>query len=597
MSMSQIGCCLSRSPSPGVRVGGGVVLAVLFGVASGRAEVLPAGDVVMRAMVDELERATGLQMPGLEPPYFVQYTVEDAAGHVLVAEQGALTADSPFRERDFRVVVRVGEPGLDNSNFDPGGGLGGGGVSFGGQARLPVSDDYLALRQGIWLATDREYKSAVETLTRKRAYLRDRTVADRPPDFSGAPVVKREDPVAVLDFEAGVWAGRVRALSAVFREHEAVQENSIRLVAGRQNIYLVNSEGTRLRYPDTGVLLAAAVQVRAADGMRLGDGRLYVGRTLADLPAPEEIEADLRAMVAGLEQLREAPVLDRYSGPVLFDGVSGAQLFQVLIGRGLAGQPDVVGQQRREQGPDNLEYKLGTRLLPPSFQVWDDATAAVAGARALLGHYPFDDEGVAARRVELVKDGRLTGLCLARSPVRKLGGSTGHGRSTDGSAPRASVANLFIADQKGLPAAELKAELLAAARDEGLDHAIRVEALRVPSVLQPREELIRYFTRTARSGAGKIPDPVAVYRVSVADGSETRLRGAEFGRLELRSLRHILAAGDEPRVFNHLGIGLGGAEPGVAVIAPPVLIEEAELTRIQEELEQPPILKPPGFRR
>ena len=552
-------------------------------------ETVPASEPLMQALADELARAMTLQMPDLEKPYFAQFTVEDSLVAVLHAEAGALVAESRIREREFRVAIRVGDPALDNSNFDPG-------APFGSKSPLPVEDDYLALRQAIWLATDREYKSAVETLTRKRAYLRDKQMPERPADFSTAPVVVHSAPPPELDWDPAAWRANVRAMSAGFQRFASVEESSVQLIAGLQNHYLVNSEGTRLRAPDTGVLLVFSALVRAADGMRLTDGRMYVGQSAADLPSLATVRRDIEGTVAGLEILREAAVLDRYSGPVLFDGVAGAQLFYAMLAPGLAGRPDLVGEQRRAQGPDNLEYKLGTRLLPPSFQVWDDPSVARHEGQALLGHYAYDDEAVAARRVDLVTDGKLGTLCLSRAPTRKLVGSNGHARSVDGGAPRAAIANLVVEDQKGVPAAELKAELLAAARDEGLEYALRIEALQLPGVFSSRADLISYFNRAAQGGRGKLADPLVVYRVALADGRETPLRGAEFAPLELRALKHILAAGQQAHVFNHLGVGLNGAEPPVAVVAPAVVLEEVELTRIQEELEQPPLLRPPGFR-
>ena len=215
---------------------------------------------------------------------------------------------------------------------------------------------------------------------------------------------------------------------------------------------------------------------------------------------------------------------------------------------------------------------------------------------ALLGHYRYDDEAVAAERVELVRDGRLVNLCLSRAPTRKLSGSNGHARSTEGRAPRASVANLFIEDQKGLSEAELKAELIAAARDEGLDFALRIAALRLPGLFSSRPEVVSFFNRALRGGGNKLGDPVVAYKVSVADGSESPVRGLEFAPMELRGLRHILAAGSTPRVFNPLGVDYFGASVPVAVIAPPVLLEDAELTRTREEFDTPPLLPPPALR-
>ena len=58
----------------------------------------------------------------------------------------------------------------------------------------------------------------------------------------------------------------------------------------------------------------------------------------------------------------------------------------------------------------------------------------------------------------------------------------------------------------------------------------------------------------------------------------------------LRTLRRLLAAGDRPKVFN------SGASGGRSIIAPAVLFEELELTRIEKEFDKLPILKPPALR-
>jgi TldD protein len=255
----------------------------------------------------------------------------------------------------------------------------------------------------------------------------------------------------------------------------------------------------------------------------------------------------------------------------------------------------LVGEQRRAPGSESLEHKLGTRLLPGSFQVWDDPTTGALGGQTLLGHYRFDDEAVPAGRVDLVKDGRLNTLCLSRAPTRKLSGSNGHGRASSGAGPRASVANLFVQDEKGLTGAELKQELLNAARDEGLDYAVRVESVQLPGALSSRADLLSYWNRSGRT-AGKLGDPVVAWKVSVKDGSETPIRGVEFAPLEVRALRRILAAGTQPAVFNHLGLEWSGAGVPVTVVAPSVLLEEMELSKIQEEFERQPILKAPAHR-
>ncbi len=573
----------------------GASLVFAASLAGALADTVPASDVLLKALSDELHRSLTLHMEDLKAPYFVQYNVEDSLLVTLLAEDGDITEAARTRQRDLRTHVRVGSYELDNTHFAGGGGLGG--SDGAGRSALPVEDDYLALRQSVWLATDRIYKDAVETLTQKQAYMKDKNIVDRPPDFSAAPAVEKTGAGVSVAWDEAAWRANLRTLSAHFNHFAAVQESSVRLIVGLQNLYVVNSEGTRLRVPDTGAVLVFSAQVQAPDGMRLGDGRLYAGLTPADFPKLEQILKDIDETVASLDRNRQAGVLERYSGPVLFDHVAGAQMFDSLLGEGLAGKPDIVGEQRRPQGADNLEYKLGTRLLPSSFQVWDDPGAERYEGTALLGHYTYDDEAVAAAKVDLVKDGRLNTLCLSRSPTRKLSGSNGHGRSAGGSAPIASVANLFVEDQKGLSDEELKAELISAAKDEGLEFGLRVKDIQMPSVFSSRLDLMSYFGRAARGGGSKLGDPILAYKVSVKDGSETPVRGLEFAPLEVRALKRILAAGTKKYVLNHLGIGYAGSLAPVSVIAPSVLLEEAELSRIQEEFEQAPLLKSPLFRK
>ncbi|UCC29075.1 MAG: hypothetical protein JSU86_12825, partial [Phycisphaerales bacterium] len=131
------------------------------------AETLPDSKELMRALTDEIKRSMTLQMEDLEKPYFIQYTVDDSLAYQLTANYGAITSSDRRRSRDFYSQTRVGSYELDNTNFteETGGffrffgGRGGGG----GRASLPLDEDYTAIRQSIWWATDQDYKGAVET--------------------------------------------------------------------------------------------------------------------------------------------------------------------------------------------------------------------------------------------------------------------------------------------------------------------------------------------------------------------------------------------------------------------------------------------------
>jgi hypothetical protein len=516
-------------------------------------------------MVDEMTRSLELQLEDLEKPYLIQFEAEDRLTYWLAAEHGALTTRQQQARRTFASRVRVGDYDLDNTNFSGRG-------RAGGRAVLPLEDDYIAIRQAIWWATDRDYKGAVETLTRKRAYLEQKNIEDRPPDYTLAGPVVQLQPRADFVFEEDLWAANLKRISARFRRYPDVQDSDVRLTVGAINRYIVDSEGTRLRVADTGVLLLLSAELQAEDGMRLSDTRTYGGYSLDDIPPIERIESDLDALCLSLAQVAAAPVLEEYTGPVLFDGRAAPQVFASLLAPGVAGRPDPIGS-RRSSREHALDKRLGKRILPRTFQVYDDPTVKRFEDQPLFGWYQYDDEGTPARRVDLVIDGILETQLMARAPTKKITGTTGHGRARRlGAIPQATAGNLFVSCNEGLADSELRQAFLEVCRDEGLDFGLRVTGLRGVSV-------------------GGLSDPVVVCKVYVDDGREELARGLEFKPVEVRSLRKILAAGRKQHLHNYI------AGPGRAVVAPAVVFEELELAKIEEEFDKLPILKSPAQRQ
>ena len=122
-----------------------VVVAVLCGgsasdlFADSDVKKAVAGDVVLRAMVDELNRGLdGLRLDDLERPYFIEYGAQDAVFLSISASLGAIVNRTQQRGRTLRVNTRVGSYELDNTNFV------GGGFSGLARASLPIEDDYEA---------------------------------------------------------------------------------------------------------------------------------------------------------------------------------------------------------------------------------------------------------------------------------------------------------------------------------------------------------------------------------------------------------------------------------------------------------------------
>lgn len=582
-----------------------ILLAAGLLVATAAAAPPTDEDVLMRALVAELDRSMTLQIEDLQSPYFVQYAVADRESYRVSATCGAIVTSDDDRSRSLSTVVRVGDYHLDNTNFAGGGGGagrrgrgGGGWGGAGGTASLPTEDGYSAIRQATWLATDSAYKVAVETLARKQAYMEERSFQDRPDDFARAEPVESIDPRIALKLDVDAWERRLRAISARFLEHPHVLDSLVTLTASADNRYLVNSEGTRIREGVAGVVLAISAQAQAEDGEQLSDQITHHAATADGLPSEAELRAEIDAMTQRLAGRVRSARLQSYIGPVLFDGRAAPQLFQAMLARGVAGSPEPIGGGRRRfAGLQSLDKYLGKRILPDSFQVYDDPQAASLDQEYLAGHYAVDDEGVPPQRVEIVVDGRLKGMVMSRAPTREFPTSNGHGRLTGRGLTRAAIGCLFVEAADGVPAEELKQALIEAARDQGLEYGLRVNSISGGGARQAgprsgRQAPGRFQLGGRAQAESPLGDPVTVYKVYL-DGREELVRGCEFGSLDVATLKGIIAAGNKPIVYN---TGSATGAP-TSIVAPAILFEELELFTIEEDRQTHPIMEAPHQRK
>src|ERR1019366_3821805 len=119
-----------------------------------------------------------------------------------------------------------------------------------------------------------------------------------------------------------------------------------------------------------------------------------------------------------------------YSGPVLFEGQAGAQIFAEVLARNLALTRRPVADGGRGGGAQNseLDGRMGARVLPDTFDVVDDPTQKEWRGRPLFCSYTVDGEGLAPLPLRLVEKGVLKNCLLARQPVGGYEGSNGRAR-------------------------------------------------------------------------------------------------------------------------------------------------------------------------
>lgn len=553
-------------------------------------------DVLLRAMRDEIQRSRALRIVNLDAPYFIEYAIDDGEAMVANAVLGGLVS---FNRRQFRtpqVQVRVGDYKFDNTNYV------GAGFLFGGRYNIdfPLGNDYGVLRRVLWLATDQAYKSSVEAIARKRAAAKNINLNEQLADFTKAePVRLLLEPSRDQADEEEV-KNRVRKLSAVFAAYPGLRASGVELQAIRSTRLMVNSEGAEVRYPETLIYIRARAYSQAPDGMMLRDAAIFHALNFDALAPDAEIEKGVRKLGGDVSALAKAPYEESYLGPVLFEADAAGQLFAELLGKNLAlPRRPVTEPGRSGYFPvSELEGRQNTRILPEWIDVVDDPTQKEWRGQPLLGHYAVDEEGVIPKPLVLVEKGVLKNFLLTRQPVKGFEASNGRARLPGSFGARtAGFGNMFVRAGQTSTAAELRKRMMEMVAARNKPYGLVVRKMDFPSSASFDE--IRRLLSGSQPGSHGVSMPLLVYRL-YPDGREELVRGLRFRGFTVRSLKDIVAASDESRVFEFLDnpapfalMGAGGFVSANAVVAPSVLVDDLELRKTDEELPKLPLVPAP----
>ena len=562
-------------------------------------------DVILRAMRDELDRSRQLRVVGGgdDIPYFISYTLNDIDSFRVNASMGAPVIVSHNHGRVPNVEIRVGSYDFDNTGhiFS--------GIYTGSRldGAWPLDDSYQNLREGFWLATDRAYKTALESMARKRAALNSANApAEKLMDFSKADPVKSIGKLTHKKFDQPGWEARVVKLSGVFNAYPEVLTSFVDLQEIEGATYMANNEGTAIRYADNLSLLHSKAEGQAPDGMVVRDAVSFQEDDIERMPAEAELRKALTAVAENVRALSQAPAGASFSGPTLFEPQAAAQLLAQLIGDNLSVPRKPLAEPGRAVNflPSELETKVGSRIMPEWFDVTDDPTQASWNGHPLPGNYPFDDEGVAPKAVSVIEKGVLKNVLATRQPVKGFSASTGHARLPGSyGAKSAAIGNLFVKSSQATPLADLKKKLMDMCKERGKPYGMLVRKLDFP-FSGSANELRQLAAASGQSGGSVRPvsPPLLVYRV-YADGREELVRGLRFRGVSTRSLRDILAASRETALFEYTNnaaplalLGAGGYLAPAAVVSPALLFEEIEFELPQDQLPKPPIVPPPTSR-
>jgi TldD protein len=560
-------------------------------------------DVVLKAMRDEMERSRQLRVAGgQDAPYFFSYDLTDSDDFHVVATLGSPVSVARRHVRNPGAEVRVGSYEFDNTGHIFSGRYSGSRYD----GNWPMDDNYALLREGFWLLTDRTFKAAEESIGRKRASLKNTTsTTEQIPDFSKADAVVSLPKVAHKKIDDAAWTQRIAKLSSVFGAYPEVLSSLVELQIIDGVTYLLNSEGSALRYADRVSWVIARAEGQAADGMLLRDAVSIQALEADKLPGDTDLRKQFTDVAEHVRDLVKAPVGESFTGPVLFEPQAAAQLLAQMVGDNLY----VPRKPLSDPGgrtvnfiPSEFETKIGSRVLPEWMDAVDDPSQATWNTKPLAGYYQFDVEGVPPKPVAVIEKGFLKSFLMTRQPVKGFAASNGHARLQGGyGASRAAIGNLFVKTSQATLIEDLKKRMIQMTQERSKPYGLLVRKLNYPYA-GTELDLQALAQASRQSGGSTVPlsPPVLIYRV-YPDGREELVRGMRFRGVSTRALRDILAASQETALFEFVNnsaplafLGAGGYVAATSVVAPGLLFEEMELEVPQEQLQKRAVVPPPG---
>ena len=546
-------------------------LAASTTTATGENPLTIALDAELKRAMSSLgsDGAAAAQQP---KPYYLSYAVSDATQVAIGAEYGAITNSQERRIRSVDVQVRLGSPAEDNTHGDH---RNSAVTTF----PLPLTDDRDAIARSLWFATNRGYARALDGFLKVKTEQQVRAKEeDGSADFS-AEKAKSDllPPAPALVVDRAAWEQRLREISSLFAQYPDVFADQVSFQASNETDYFVSSEGARVSNPSHVARLVVVARTRAADGMDMFRAETFEADSAAHLPDQKTVNDKTIAMAKNLEDLRVAPITEPFEGPAILSGRATAVFFHEVLGHRLEGQ-----RQRGDDEGQTFTKLLGKPILPSFLSVADDPTLSTFQGTSLSGHYDFDDEGQAARRVELIQNGILETFLMSRLPIASVAQSNGHGRAESGHMPTGRQGNLIVTSSKTVPETELRAMLVAEAKRQGKPYGLYFEDISSG-----------FAVTTRRSPQAFQVIPLVVYRVYVDGRPDELVRGVSIVGTPQAALNSIMATSDKQEIFN----GICGAESGsipVSAVAPAMLVSQIETQRQAQGSARPPILPPPG---
>jgi len=536
-------------------------------------------DELLKILKNEIDRGMAHYQKADIPVYLITYRVDEVETYRISTSFGTITGSNPEKERILTIQVRVGDKELDNFRE-----LRDDASAFTSPRmtviNLPVENDPKAISLALWDATEKEYRNAAARYEKVKANVAVKVETDdKAPDYSDATPVKYwEKPLTFADFkfDPKYWENRFKSYSAQFKENKEILDGSTRLEFKIERKYFVNSEGSSIAQNNTYCHAFLSVMALADDGMELPLYQSYFGHSPNDLPDDNTMKKDAKEITEIVIAMRNAPVVDPYTGPAVLSNDAAGVFFHEIFGHRIEGS-----RLKKESDGQTFKRKVGEVVLHTDLSVIFDPTISTYKGIPLNGSFKYDDEGVKGEKIVIVDKGILKNFLMTRTPINDFPKSNGHARAQAGFQPVSRQSNLIVETANPYTDAQLKEMLIEEAKKQDKEYGYYFA------------KVTGGFTITGRF----IPNsfnvtPLEVYRVFVDGRPDELVRGVDLVGTPLAMFSQVDAAGNTPGNF----AGTCGAESGgipAGCCSPALFVKQIEMQKKDKSQSRPPIIERP----
>ena len=541
----------------------GLITLLFFGPVQGQIQ----NDPILQSIKSEVDRNKAkLHISELESPFWISFRFKESEQMEITASMGDIIYNHSYTNNMGVADILVGDTKMNNNNFQ----------SFNMYNMIGVgnTDKVSAIKYAIWNQLDPAYKSAAESLERKKAQITQQNISDEDlsiNDWDQSTSSQYYQQQDKQNIDLNFWTEYCRKASLALCKDTAILKSDFKYHVNQGNFYYYSTDSFRYRIPSRVIELTAHVECQSKDGQNISKDYRYCYDDLNDVIPIEKLCTELIGFNKLMIEESNAPLIsDSYSGPVLFEGraISDAiRAFFLNNDNGLFAKRKPLVQSNNygyNNSENRMEQMMNKKVADRRFDFISMTGTPTWKGQKLFGYTPIDAQGVKPdSSLVLIENGILKHLLSDRTPTKTNPKSTGNSlfrMNNPNSSLGAGV--IRVCASKTIPVKELKDSLLAAAKDEGYDFAY---------IRRGYDHLSDFF----------------VYKV-YADGREEMVRNASINELNQKQFKYIEYIGDEESVFNSLE-----DDSKCTIIAPKCLIfKELEIVRNNDQKLNKPFIAP-----